>query len=315
VKLIKVLRIFICLLILGILLSPFHPVVASSRDELTPLFQEKCNLLPIANPTFSDKDREEKIIEAVMLYFDARYKNFVGLIDNNYVESFTSAEISDSSWIALEKLRSKTIEKINASFYLPYDKYEFDLSISEVTFDGNFANVVLEEKAKITYKDPAILPLQFTRVYHDILLFEDANGWKVINDNYEDFITIQIKNRSEKEIFSTIEGNIVNQKRDSEFPSPQPVETPPTNFINLTYNRTAAVNYANTWKNGVNPSFWQESQDCTNFVSQAVYAGTNQVMSTPNDYYNKWYFDSYTKTGSLWRMDCFSADPSRLLMW
>ncbi|MGV8050074.1 MAG: amidase domain-containing protein [Anaerolineaceae bacterium] len=297
----KVLGLFIFLLVLDLLLSPFQTVWAGSVEEDNSQVQKNNSLLAVGgdDSDFSFQNRKEDVIETVKQYFEARYQNFVGLKDIKYIGNFTSTEKSDPSWIELEELRSRTIEKINSSFYLPYDVYEIDLSFSEVTIDGYSAYVFLEENAIVTFKDTTILPLEFSRINHELLLMEDETGWKISNDMYQDIITMQIENRSEKEIFSTIEGNIVNQKRDSEIPSPQPVETPPTNFINLTYNRTAVVNYANTWKNGVNPSFWQESQDCTNFVSQAVYAGTNQVMSTPNDYYNKWYFDSYTKTGSF----------------
>lgn len=154
------------------------------------------------------------------------------------------------------------------------------------------------EHGLVTFKDPAILPIEFAEISHRLLLIEDGTGWWISYDAYQDIFTMQIEGRSENEIFSIIEGNIINQKRGVEFPSPKEHIATPSNFINFTYNRTAAVNYANTWKNGINPNYWQESQDCTNFVSQSVYAGTNQVMSTPNDYYNKWYFDSYTKTGS-----------------
>jgi len=226
----------------------------------------------------------------------------VGLKSTGYIDSFSSTT-SDPSWITLEELRSKTIDKINASFYLPYDTYKIGLVFSEVTIEGNNAHVVLEENATVTFKDPTILPIKFSKIIHELLLREDPKGWHVINDIYQDVITMQIENRSESEIFSTIEKNVLSQSKDLDIPISLPIYDQPTNFVNLTYNRAAAVNYANEWAEDVNDAYWEEldeygnSNDCTNFVSQAVYAGTNQVMSTPNDYY-KWYFDAYTKTGS-----------------
>ena len=289
------------LLIFGLLLIPLQTAWASPTKGVDSQFQNSNTYLPGVDDdsTFESKKNEDEIIATINKYFESRYQNLIGLKDNNYLDGFISTEKSDLSWIELEGLRSKTIEKINSSFYLPYQEYEINLSFSEISIDGISATVLLSENGLVTFKDPTILPVEFSVISHKILLTKEGTSWRIVNDTYQDIFTYQIEGRSEDEIFSTIEGNIVNQKREVEFLSPQDYMAPPSNFINLTYNRTAAVNYANTWKNGVNPSFWQESQDCTNFVSQAVYAGTNQVMSTPNDYFNKWYFDSYTKTGSF----------------
>jgi hypothetical protein len=66
------------------------------------------------------------------------------------------------------------------------------------------------------------------------------------------------------------------------------------------YNRTAAANYADTYWSNYNPQYGVEPDtDCTNFVSQAIYEGTSHTMSYPNNYYTDWYYDFYTKSGSL----------------
>lgn len=292
----------ICFLfIFGLLLSSFQIAWASPPGSVDLQFWQNSVFLPGVgdDPNSESQNPEGEIIAYIKKYFEARYQNLIGLKDENYINSFISNDQSEPSWIQLERLRSKTIGKINSSFYLPYEGYEIDLSFSEIRIDGTSATVYLNENALVSFKDPAILPVEFSEISHKMLLIDCGAGWRIITDDYQDVFTFQIEGRSEDEIFSTIERNIVNQKREVEDFSPRDNTASPSNIINLTYNRTAAVNYANTWKNGVNPSFWQEALDCTNFVSQAVYAGTNQVMSTPNDYWNKWYFDSYTKTGSL----------------
>jgi hypothetical protein len=296
----KIFRKLSFLLIFGLLFSPFQTVWASPTKDVDSQFQNSNAFLPGVggNPASESHSSEGEIIATVKKYFESRYQNLIGLKDENYIDGFISNEHSNPSWIELEGLRAKTIGKINSSFNLPYEEYEVDLSFSEINVDGSSAIVFLIEHGLVTFKDPAILPIEFAEISHKLLLIEDGTGWWISYDAYQDIFTMQIEGRSENEIFSTIEGNIINQKRGVEFPSPKEHIATPLNFINFTYNRTAAVNYANTWKNGINPNHWQESQDCTNFVSQSVYAGTNQVMSTPNDYYNKWYFDSYTKTGS-----------------
>jgi Putative amidase domain len=48
------------------------------------------------------------------------------------------------------------------------------------------------------------------------------------------------------------------------------------------YNRFAAVRYAETWWNSYNPAFKKFAVDCTNFVSQCLYAGGIPMSGYPN---------------------------------
>ena len=50
------------------------------------------------------------------------------------------------------------------------------------------------------------------------------------------------------------------------------------------YHRTNAVNYARTWARSRNPAYYDFSDlggDCTNFISQCIYAGCCQMNFTP----------------------------------
>lgn len=48
------------------------------------------------------------------------------------------------------------------------------------------------------------------------------------------------------------------------------------------YNRQAAVDYANTWWDRHNPQFPAFQDDCTNFISQCLYAGGAPMRGMPN---------------------------------
>ena len=52
--------------------------------------------------------------------------------------------------------------------------------------------------------------------------------------------------------------------------------------MNNTYNRIAAVNYANEWWSSFNPAFPVFQDDCTNFISQCLYAGGAPMWGMPN---------------------------------
>ena len=67
----------------------------------------------------------------------------------------------------------------------------------------------------------------------------------------------------------------------------------------ITYNRTAAVDYARKWALSRNPAFYDFEEiggDCTNFASQCIYAGTGVMNYTP---VMGWYYNSaYDRTPS-----------------
>jgi hypothetical protein len=52
--------------------------------------------------------------------------------------------------------------------------------------------------------------------------------------------------------------------------------------IRYEYDRLAAVRYAETWWNDYNPAFKKFAVDCTNFISQCLYAGGIPMNGYPN---------------------------------
>ena len=66
------------------------------------------------------------------------------------------------------------------------------------------------------------------------------------------------------------------------------------------YNRTAAVEYAQKWALGRNPKYYDfegVGGDCTNFVSQCVYAGAGVMNFTPD---TGWYYRSASNRAAAW---------------
>ncbi|WP_127588905.1 amidase domain-containing protein [Paenibacillus koleovorans] len=70
-------------------------------------------------------------------------------------------------------------------------------------------------------------------------------------------------------------------------------------FRPIYYNRTKAQEYANTWWNSANPSFVSLEVDCTNFVSQCLFAG-----GAPMNYTGKretgWWYQGHSKEREGW---------------
>jgi hypothetical protein len=71
------------------------------------------------------------------------------------------------------------------------------------------------------------------------------------------------------------------------------------NVKKIEYNRQNAVNYANKWALKRNPNYYDFSLiggDCTNFVSQCIYAGC-KVM---NYKFNGWFYSSPSLRAPAW---------------
>lgn len=65
------------------------------------------------------------------------------------------------------------------------------------------------------------------------------------------------------------------------------------------YNREDAVNYAESWALKRNPAYYDFENiggDCTNFVSQCIYAGAKIMNYSPNG----WYYISLKKRSPSW---------------
>lgn len=66
-----------------------------------------------------------------------------------------------------------------------------------------------------------------------------------------------------------------------------------------TYNREKALEYAHRWAFGRNPAYLDFSRyggDCTNFISQCIYAGCGTM--NPKPIYGWYYYNSYNRTAS-----------------
>ena len=69
---------------------------------------------------------------------------------------------------------------------------------------------------------------------------------------------------------------------------------------NIEYNRTDAVNYAKKWALLRNPNYYNFQNlggDCTNFVSQSIYAGA-KVMNLSHN--RGWYYYSASNRSASW---------------
>ncbi len=68
----------------------------------------------------------------------------------------------------------------------------------------------------------------------------------------------------------------------------------------IKYNRSAAAEYAKRWALGRNPDYYDFENiggDCTNFISQCIFAGCG-IMNYTRD--TGWYFNSLSDRAAAW---------------
>lgn len=71
-------------------------------------------------------------------------------------------------------------------------------------------------------------------------------------------------------------------------------------YKNLKYNAQDAIDYARAWANRRNPKYLDFTGiggDCTNFVSQCLYAGSRVMNEKAN---SGWYYNSSTDRSAPW---------------
>jgi Putative amidase domain len=121
---------------------------------------------------------------------------------------------------------------------------------------------VVENKARLTY------------YAHYQFLIKHGN---------EMYVEEQIEERQAYFVDGELAKDEKISKTDGELEPPRlEREMPVDERISYEYNRAQAVRYAEIWWNSYNPAFPKFDVDCTNFVSQCLYAGGAPMTGYPN---------------------------------
>src|SRR5690606_24838126 len=79
------------------------------------------------------------------------------------------------------------------------------------------------------------------------------------------------------------------------------------------YNRQKAKAYADRWWNGANPKFHRFDVDCTNFVSQCLYAG-DAPMNYTGRRESGWWYEGYAQGRERWSFSWAVANSLQLYL-
>ena len=254
----------------------------------------------LATQQNADLSDEEKIKAAIDAYFTTRYEgqksltmqDFSSLLENNSLE-----------WVQKEQDKRDIELYIATLFDLSYVKYEFTLDYDSIEIKDNTAIVKLRESHTVVFRALAPDTSQMFNLPHTITLHNAEKAWVMYQDEYQDELSSQLQSMSVEEIKKVVDENFKNQEKNSESAVQQPTgNVQALELTTYSYNRNAAVNYANIFSSSYNTDWYNTYPgDCTNYGSQVIYAGIWQApparsgMSTGRNWYLDWYYDFFPR--------------------
>ena len=231
-----------------------------------------------------DLDEQERIIKFVTDYFEIRYLSHITLQLPN-IEEFV-----DDSPQAMSFLHSE-LEKLEIELYhasvkgLRYEKATFILRFTVVSVeqDGKVATVSVVEGHDVVFENSAPLVSTMRNLQHTIVLKKKLDTWKIISDEYEDYLwrMIRATNPTKDALLGAINASLNRTSNTLGIQSDTYLCSLPADSSSHPYNRNGAVEYAHQWAYTRNPKYFDFSGsggDCTNFVNQAIHERSNAEM-------------------------------------
>jgi hypothetical protein len=246
------------------------------------------------NDNLSD---EEKIKSAINAYFTLRYESQKELKEQDF-----SILIEDNTlnWVKTEKDRRYLDTYIASLYNTSYKSYSFSIDYDSININEKEAVVKLRESNEVVISTGQE-PSKMGNLPHTFTLHNKGGIWLIYADEYQDDISVGIKDKTIDELIKQVDENYQLSKQSYSTSSRSVLVSfmaRPARLSYNTYNRTAAKNYADTYWNTVSPPYYLGlGSDCTNFVSQAIYAGEGKTppdtggmaTSSTRSYYNDWY--------------------------
>ena len=231
-----------------------------------------------ANSITGNEDDLQSIQSVIDKLFQTRLNAQVKMTLSDYSSIADLDNPKSQEWLTKEERHDSTLIQIGNAYGYEYGNYKYSLEFNKINVNGHQADVELFENSLIEFLDTPNDPLVTSNLLHTIRLTKSNLGWLIYDDRYEDVIHLTIGEQSNATILNNIQRNIEASSIKNEEMTP----TGDRNEINYTYNSSNAVNYAMGWAISYNPAYAIMTGlggDCANFVSQAIFAGTNGSMS------------------------------------
>lgn len=234
----------------------------------------------------TDLSDEEKIKVVIDAYFTLRYEGQKAVREQDFS---SLVEDNNLDWVKKEQDKREIELYIASLFDLGYQSYKFSLNYDSIEIEGDQAVVQLRESHQVVFNAIAPEVSGMANLKHIIMLHNKKDGWVISGNQYQDELSQALDSMAKEDIKKRVDENyqedLERQKQNSNL-SNEVIETPSisaTSLMNYAYNRAEAVYYADTHiptescpMCGYNTAYYRTEYtygDCTNFVSQALYAG------------------------------------------
>lgn len=258
-------------------------------------------LFPIYNVAASEEVTAEDIFKSTVL----KYYNDVEKLKYNQVT------INDSNLDTVSKksynlkqfliFKIRIIQQRRAAFNLNPRLLDFVIDFHSCIIDGQ--NAIIDATLTETYQyRSSDVPTMETTKFKFFLVKESIDPSQ-IRDLYCDDPIGELRNNGGDigKLFIEEKQNILNEKEYENHLEEPKINFQPMSGELLSLNRSAMVNYAHEYAYK-RPSLWGDFDafggDCTNFVSQVIYAGTGGVMDSTGDL--QWYYNGYSDRSPSW---------------
>lgn len=229
------------------------------------------------NPNLTDEDKIKAAIDA---YFTTRYEEQKVLQAQDF-----STMIEDNSLASVKKEKDKReIELYLASrFDLKYHSYKYTLDYDSLDIKDKKATIKLRESHQVIFNADTSQVSEMANLQHVFTLHSKNGLWLIYQDEYQDELSRGLNHLSKEDIKNQVDENYQDQlKRKAAFHGfgNKVLASPaarPLGLTAITYNRTAARNYAEAyWNNSTFSPYYRidpSGNDCANYVAQSINAG------------------------------------------
>lgn len=233
-----------------------------------------------ANPELSEEDKIKAAIDA---YFTLRYEGQKLL----QAQDFSPLLDDDTqAWVKKEKDKRDIELYVATLFDLRYTSYKYMLFYDSVAIDNNQATVLLRESHEVFFHADPLEPARMSDLPHILTLHNKKGAWVVYKDDYQDELSKEMDTVTKEDIKKLVDENYQEDLLRKSSPSRNSssysvgakvlarLSAHPLALTTYSYSRSSAVTYADTYWSTYNTTYYVTlTEDCTNFVSQAIYAG------------------------------------------
>ena len=269
-------------------------------------------LTAICSQAVASSPDESLIKDIISKYYDTRYQA-LSVLEEKDISSFWKTENNPEYDLEVNALSTDINHRKMQLIDLRFEKYNLKMDFKSIDVLNNKANVKVAEYSGI-YQNASPDVCSELWSEHTIKM-EKINGkWLMVSDNSPDLtkralllIIEKGGNASEAkaEIIESSKQEVIIKKEEALRQKNNIQKEPAIQPLSLqSYNVTNAVQYAMTWALSRNPAWGNytgQGGDCTNFISQCLYAGGIPFDTVGNPNYNqRWFWYSYSNRTPTW---------------